>query len=87
MGEVISLMRDEYNIIRKPITSRNPQANAIVERVHKTLNDMVCTKGIKDSRDLDETYGWSGMLSALQFGINATVHTTTRATPGQLVFG
>ena len=40
MGEVISLLRDEYNIIRKPITTRNPQANAIVERVHKTLNEI-----------------------------------------------
>ena len=87
MGEVISLMRDDYNIIRKPITSRNPQANSIVERVHKTLNEMVRTKGIKDSRDLDPTYGWAGVISALQFGVNATIHTTTRATPGQLVFG
>ena len=76
MGEVISLLRDEYGIQRRPITTRNPQANSIVERVHKTLHEMIRTQGIKDSRDLDPTYGWDGLLAAMRFGINATVHTT-----------
>ena len=77
MGEVISLLRDEYGIQRRPITTRNPQANSIVERVHKTLHEMIRTQGIKDSQDLDPTYGWDGLLAAMRFGINATVHTTT----------
>ena len=36
IGDVISLLRDEYGIIRKPsIASCNPQTNSMVERVHK----------------------------------------------------
>jgi transposase InsO family protein len=30
-----------YGIKAKPITSHNPQANAIIERVHKVVNDML----------------------------------------------
>ena len=32
--EFQELVKNEYGITRKPITVRNPQANAIVERVH-----------------------------------------------------
>jgi hypothetical protein len=30
---------------------------------------------------------WDGILSAIAFAVRATVHTTTRATPSQLIFG
>jgi transposase InsO family protein len=30
-----------YGIKTKPTTSHNPQANAIIERVHKVVNDML----------------------------------------------
>jgi hypothetical protein len=30
---------------------------------------------------------WDGILSALGFAMRATVHTTNRASPAQLVFG
>jgi hypothetical protein len=33
-------MQDNYGIKDKPTTSHNPQANAIIERVHKVVNDM-----------------------------------------------
>ena len=56
-AEVQRTIKHEYGIVKKMIATRNPQANAIVERVHKTLNNMLRTTGIKDSGDLDPDYG------------------------------
>ena len=86
MGEVKAMLRDDYGITRKPITTRNPQANAMVERAHATLHNMIRSNSIKDKRDL-AFEKWDGVLSAVAFAMRATVHTTNRATPAQLVFG
>ena len=85
-GEVQNLLLNEYGINRKPISTRNPQANAMLERAHKTLHDYMRTWQIKDKTGL-EGGTWDGVLSGLRFAMNATVHTTNRATPSQLVFG
>ena len=74
-----------YGITRKVITTRNPQANGIVERVHKAVHNMLRVTGIQDSGDLDE-FGWQGVLSAVRRAVNSTAHTTLDATPTQLVF-
>ena len=34
------MMKNDYGIKNKPITTRNPQANAIVERVHQTIGSI-----------------------------------------------
>ena len=44
MAEVINTLRDDYGITRKPITTHNPQANAMVERAHQTLGNMLRTQ-------------------------------------------
>ena len=85
--EIQEFLAEEYGIKRKIITSRNPQSNSMVERCHKTLGNMIDSLGIKDKRDLDPHFGFQGMLAALRKAMNATVHTTSRATPSQLVFG
>lgn len=85
-AEVKDLLKDEYGITRKLITTRNPQANSIVERVHQVLHNMIRSLNIRDSRDLD-SYGWEGVLAAVRQAMRSTVHTTLRATPTQLVFG
>ena len=86
MGEVKAMLRNDYGIVRKQITTRNPQVNAMVERAHQTLHNMIRTKQIKDKDDLPIKDAWSGILSAVGFGMRATVHTTSQATPTQLVF-
>ena len=87
MGEVIPMLRNDYGITRKPITTRNPQANAMVERAHATLHEMVRTVQVRDKRDLPTLRNqWGGILSAVGFAMRSTVHTTNRATPAQLVF-
>ena len=86
MAEVKTMLRDEYNIIRKPITTRNPQANAILERAHQTIGNIIRTFQINKS-DLDLLDPWNGILSAVIFAMRSTVHTTLQSTPMQLVFG
>ena len=78
---------EEYGIKKKGISPRYPQANAILERIHQVIGNMIKTFKIYDREDLEEQDPWSGILSAIMFGIRATYHTTLEATPLQLVFG
>ena len=48
---------------------------------------MIRSFEVQDMEDLDEKDPRSGILSAVAFAVRATLHTTTRATPMQLVFG
>ena len=84
MGEFARMCREDYGVKRKPITTRNPQANAILERIHQTIGNMIRTVQVQNSTDKDP---WAGVLSAIAFATRATYHTTLRATPAQLVFG
>ena len=86
MGEVKRMLPEDYGITRRPITTRNPQANAMVERAHQTIHNMIRSQQIRDKRDLVND-SWEGILSAVGFAMRATVHSTNRASPSQLVFG
>eukprot|EP00957_Ditylum_brightwellii_P060809 4616588-Ditylum_brightwellii.AAC.1 len=86
MKDFITRVWDEYRIKRKPITTRNPQANSIVERAHQTIGDLLCI--FKPGfAQLDPEDPWSGILSAIMFALQSMIHTTHKATPMQLVFG
>ena len=74
----------EYGINKSTITTRNPQANAILERVHQTIGNIIRTFQFED---LDEDDPWSGIISAAAFSIRATVSTTTGHSPMQMVYG
>ena len=84
MAEFAKMMGEDYGIKTKSITVRNPQANAIIERVHATIGNMLRTFKYED---LDQEDPWSGILAAVMFATRATYHTTLGATPAQLVFG
>ena len=84
MAEFAKMVTEDYGLKRKPITKRNPQANAILERIHQTLGNIIRTS---DKTNLDEENPWQGILSAAMFALRSTYHTTTQATPAQLVFG
>ena len=86
IGHEFQTMLGDYGVKKKPITTRNPQANAIVERVHQTIGNIVRTFELQDNY-LDEDDPWKGILSATAFAIRATYHTTLQKSPGQLVFG
>ena len=80
------MVKEDYGIRHKPITVRNPQANAVVERIHQVIANMVRTFEL-ENKNLDATNPWKGILNAVAFAIRSTIHTTTQSTPAQLVFG
>ena len=80
------LIKEDYGIKGKPITVRNPQANAIVERVHQVIGNIIRTFEL-ETNYLDEEDPWKGILSATAFAVRSTFHTTLQQSPGQLVFG
>ena len=86
MAEVTHMIKNDYGIKKRPITVRNPQANAIVERVHQTIGNILRTFNLNETK-VDEKDPWSGILAATMFAIRSTVHTTSQYTPMQLVFG
>jgi hypothetical protein len=85
MAEVRRTLKHDYGIQRKLITTQNPQGKAMVEWAHQTLHSMLATKEI--GQGLNPREKWEGILAAVGFVMQATVHTTMRATPMQLVFG
>ena len=86
MAEVNEMLTEDYGIQVNQITTRNPQANAIVERVHQTIGNMI-RKWFVEDPELDEVNPYAGLLTAVAFATRATIHTTLQATPSQLVFG
>ena len=86
MAEAQETLENEYGVHVNRITTRNPQANAIVERIHQTIGNMIRTF-IRSDTELDEDDPFAGILSAVAFATRATIHTTLQATPMQLVFG
>ena len=41
MAEFSEMVVRDYGVKKKTITTRNPQANAIVERVHQTIGNVI----------------------------------------------
>ena len=80
------MVTEDYGIKVKAASVRNPQANAIIERIHQTIGNIVRTFELQDNY-LDEDDPFAGVLSAAAFAVRATYHTTLQKTPGQLVFG
>jgi len=80
------LCKKEYGIVVRKATTANPQANAIIERVHQVIGNMISTFDLEEN-NLDEDDPWAGILAATAYAIQCTYHTTLQATPGQLVFG
>ena len=85
IGHDFQEMLDDYGITKKPITVRNPQANAIIERIHQVVGNIIRTFELQENY-LDEDDPWKGILTATAFAVRATYHTTLQKTPGQLIF-
>ena len=85
LAEFREMIINDYSIMVKPITSRNPQANEILERVHQTIGNILRTFKAQNMV-LDNENPWDGILASTMFALRATVHTTTQYTPAQLIF-
>ena len=57
-----------YGIKCKPITVRNPQANAIVERIHQVIGNIIRTFDLENNY-LDEKDPFKGALAAAMFAV------------------
>ena len=86
LAEVREMISNDYGITVKPITSRNSQANAILERVHQTIGNILCSFKVQNM-ELDDENPWDGILASTMFALRATVHTTTQYTSAQLICG
>ena len=84
MAESVKMCHNDYGIKRKPITTRNPQSNAIIEHIHQTIGNIIRTFDVSNIVNNDP---WSGILAATMFAVRATYHKTLQASPMQLVFG
>ena len=71
--------------LQNQIKAYNHQENAIIEHICQKLGNIVGSLQIWD--DIDEFDPWSGILVTIMYALRAMYHTTTQATPMQLVFG
>ena len=79
-NEFQQMLINDYGIKRKPITVRNPPANAIEERVHQVIANMIRTFEL-ETNYLDQDDPWKGILSATAFAVRSTYYTTLKKTP------
>ena len=66
---------DSYGLRHKPTTAKNPQANAINERIHGVIGNMLRKSGL-DGSDLDENDLFEEFLSNAAWAICTTHHST-----------
>ena len=77
---------DSYSLKRKPTTVKNPQANAILERMHAVLSDMIRTSEL----DMQETCTpemIDDVITNVGWAIRSTYHTVLGTSPGAAIFG
>ena len=84
IAEFAKMCQNDYGLNRKPITTRNPQSNATIKRIHQTIGNIIRTF---DVSNIVNNNPWSGILSATTFAVCATYHTTLQEYPRQLVIG
>jgi hypothetical protein len=77
---------DSYGIKRKPTMIKNPQANAICERVHQVLGTMMRTSEI-DMANSVEPADIDTFIDNAAWAIRSTYHTVFIASPGAAIFG
>lgn len=78
----------QYGIRRHPTTVKNPQANAICERLHQTVGNSLRTllhtnppQNTDDANHLMDT-----ALATASYAARSALHHTLKVTPGALVF-
>lgn len=70
------------NITHLKVAVASPQANSQVERVNRVVKAM-----LSKLTDSLEHLDWPAKLSQSEYAINNTVHSTTKHTPSELLFG
>eukprot|EP00957_Ditylum_brightwellii_P183788 13999315-Ditylum_brightwellii.AAC.1 len=63
MAEFTEMIASDYGVKKTPITTRNPQANSIIKRIHQTIGNMIRSFEVHDTSS-NEKDPWTGILSA-----------------------
>ena len=77
---------DSYGLKRKPTSIKNPQANAILERMHQVIMTMLRTAEL-DMADTVAPSDISDFLMDAAWAVRSTYHTVLKASPGAAIFG
>ena len=83
--DFLPMLRD-FAIQATCTSIKNPQSNAILERIHQVVGSMLKTQDLKE-KIFDSWKPWSKILASVAYAIRCSYHSTLLATPGQLVFG
>jgi hypothetical protein len=75
-----------YGVKRKPTSIKNPQVNAILERIHAVFTNMLRTAKI-DMAELVNASDINIFLADAAWAICSTHHTVLKASPGAAIFG
>ena len=74
MAEFSKMCHNDYGLKKKPITTRNPHPNAIIERIHQTIGNIIRTF---DVSNIVNNNPWSGILAATMCRPRNLSHNTT----------
>ena len=89
MGPAFSAMLARNKIKSVPTTVKNPQPNAINERMHQSISTMIAISLLENPPVKYEDVSnlvFSKCISA-QYAVRSTVNTSLKHTPGELAFG
>ncbi len=73
-------------IKHKPTSVKNPQANAILERIHAVFGNMLHTSKL-DMAKMVKANDFDAFLSYAAWAIRSTYHTVLKASPDAAIFG
>ena len=68
------------------LLEKNPQSNAIIERIHFTILNMLHSLELQDCIWDEEDWIWDIYLAKISWAIRSTFNTITKYIPGQSVF-
>ena len=79
-------LSDSYGLKSKPTTIKNPQANAILERVHQVVGNMLRTSKVDMQPTVDQQ-DVADFIADASWAIRSTYHTVLKSSPGAAVYG
>ena len=77
---------DSFGLKSKPTSVKNPQANAILERIHQTLANMMRTAEL-DMANTVAPNDVADFLNDAAWAVRSTYHTVLKSSPGAAIFG
>ena len=81
----MSVSDDSYGIKRKPTTVKNPQVNAVLERVHQVLGQMLHMAELDMAESVTPDNA-DVFLDNAAWAIHSTYDTVLKASPGAAIF-